>query len=202
MPGSAAAQAPATPALPKLPVYGEVGLGFGQTLFRGATKAKLSQALGGSFRSGSGYNLMAGFYAAPAAWQGLGVGARIRGTFGTPGPAANNGDEYIFNYYNLAATAKYYPGGEFNRGFYGRGSLGFGQFTSKRLNDAARSYAHQYAIGSSVMLGAGYTLRRSSGLGLSLEAEYEHASRNGTVDQVGDVRFGSGQLGLNVIVSF
>lgn len=198
---TAAVAGPLAAQTQKLPVYGELGLGVGHTLFRGDTKAYLRQALGGNgFDPGLGNNLMMGFYVAPEGWRGLGLGSRIRGTFGTP-RRGDAGDRYIFNYYNLALSAKYYPSGRFSRGLYGRGSLGFGQFTTKRFNDDARLYAHQYGIGRSVMLGAGYTLpfRRSA---LSLEAEWESSNRTGTVNGVGDVTFRSGQLGLNLTLSF
>ncbi len=198
---AAAATGPLAAQTQKLPVYGEVGLGAGQTLFRQTTKANLRQALGGNgFDPGLGNNPTMGFYVAPKGWRGLGVGSRIRGTFGVPANG-NGGDRYIFNAYNLALSAKYYPSGQFNRGLYGRGSLGFGQFTTKRFNEGNRSYTHQYAIGSSLMLGTGYTfpLRRSA---LSLEAEWESSSRTGTVNGVGDVTFRSGQFGCHLIVSY
>lgn len=185
----------------KLPVYGEIGLGIGQTLLRGDTKSRLQEALGGSgFGTGIGNNVSMGFYVAPENWRGLGIGSRIRGTFGTP-TNGDGGNQYIFNYYNLALSAKYYPGGQFNKGLYGRGSVGFGQFTAKRLLESGNQYMHQYAIGSSVMLGAGYTFRgRRSGL--SIEGEWELSSRNGTVNGIGEVAFRSGQLGLNLILSY
>lgn len=86
----------------KLPVYGEIGLGVGQTLFGNGTRASLQKALGGGgFDPGTGNNVMMGFYVAPQNWHGLGVGSRIRGTFGTP-VKGDAGDQYIFNYYNLA----------------------------------------------------------------------------------------------------
>jgi hypothetical protein len=187
----------------KSPLYGEVGLGIGQTLFGNDTKAKLQQALGGGgFDPGTGNNISMGFYVAPEKWRGLGIGSRIRGTFGAP-VDGSGGDSYIFNYYNLALSAKYYPSGQFSKGLYGRGSFGFGQFTTKRLNEgnANKTYDHQYALGTSLMVGAGYTFpfRRTS---LSVEAEWESSSRTGTVDKVGDVNFRSGQLGLNVILGF
>lgn len=81
----------------KSPVYGEVGLGVGQTLFASDTKAKLQQALGGSgFDPGTGNNVSMGFYVAPEKWRGLGIGSRIRGTFGAP-VDGSGGDSYIFN---------------------------------------------------------------------------------------------------------
>lgn len=185
----------------KLPIYGEIGLGFGQTLFFGDMKTQLRAAYGGAFEPGTGNNLMMGFYVSPARWKGFGLGSRIKGTFGTS-VKGENGDSYIFNYYNLALTAKYYAfSREFNKGLYMRGSAGFGQMTTKRVNEATKLYKHQYAIGSSLMAGVGYTVafRKTT---LSFEAEFEYSSRNGTIDGTGDATFQSGQLGANVILSF
>jgi len=82
-------------------------LGWGQTLFFGDMKEKLAESYGGTFDPGIGNNLMVGFYLASENWKGLGIGSRIEGTFGTS-VKGTNGDSYIFNYYNLAITAKYY----------------------------------------------------------------------------------------------
>lgn len=185
----------------KLPVYGEFGVGFGQTLFFGDMKAKLIQSYGGSFSPGIGNNLMMGFYIAPDTWKGLGLGSRIKGSFGTS-VKGDNGDSYIFNYYNLALSAKYYAlSKEFNKGLYIRGSIGFGQFTTKRVNEATQLYRHQYAIGSSIMAGAGVTIPIKK-LRLSVEAEFDYSHRNGTIDGKGTVGYQSGQMGGNIILSF
>ncbi len=100
-------------------------------------------------------------------------------------------------------SVKYYPFSRtYNRGFYGRGSLGFGQFTAKRLNETVQEYRHQYGIGSTLMLGAGYSIP-SKRTRLSFEAEFENSSRNGTVSGVGDgVVFRSGPLGLNTCFTY
>ncbi len=185
----------------KLPVYGEFGLGWGQTLFFGDMKSQLNQSYGGSFNPNIGNNLMMGFYIAPVSWNGLGIGSRIKGTFGTS-VEGDNGDSYIFNYYNLAISAKYYAlSGEFNKGLYARGSLGFGQFTTKRINEATNLYKHQYAIGTSLMGGIGYTLPFKK-TALSFEAEFDYSNRNGTIDGKGDAGYQSGQIGANIILSF
>ncbi|MEL6592079.1 MAG: hypothetical protein AAFQ68_18435, partial [Bacteroidota bacterium] len=166
------------------------------------TQSQLGAALEGSFEPGSGNNLMAGFYVAPQSWRGLGLGTRIHGTFGTP-ISGTNQSEYVFNYYNLALSAKYYPfSQQFNQGLYLRGSIGFGQMTAKRLDESRLTYVHQYAIGTSLTGNVGYTvrLRRTA---VSLEAHYEYANRNGTVTGEGDgVTFVSGQIGANLILSF
>ena len=196
-----AATATAQKTATKNPVYAEVGVGINQTLYFGNTRAKLAQALGGSAKAGTGNNILAGFYVAPQQWRGLGVGSRISGSFGAP-VKGDFGDEYIFNYYNLALAAKYYGlSREFGRGLYLRGSAGFGQLTTKRFNEKVNFYRHQYALGTSLMGGVGYTVLLK-GWSLGLEAEVEWASRAGTVDGVGSQAFKSGQVGVNVIVGF
>lgn len=185
----------------KSPVYAEFGLGWGQTLFFGDMQEKLAESYGGSFDPGIGNNLMMGFYVVPEKWQGLGLGSRIKGTFGTS-VTGDLGDQYIFNYYNLAISAKYYPISKvFNTGLYVRGSIGFGQFTSKRVNEATNLYKHQYAIGSSFMGGLGWTFPVGKSM-LSLETEFDFSSRNGTIDGLGEAQYRSGQIGGNIILSF
>jgi len=185
----------------RAPVYGELGIGFGQTQFMGDIQTRLAQSLGGSFSPGTGGNLLMGFHVAPERWRGLGVGTRIKGTFGSS-RRGDLGDDYIFNFYNLGASAKYYPiSRTFNRGLYTRGGLGFGQMTTKRLNEATRLYQHQYAIGTTLTLGTGYTLP-FRGRGVSVEVEYERSSRSGTINNIGSASFRSGQLGANLVLSF
>lgn len=182
-------------------IYGEFGLGTGQTLFFGDMKSKLFQSYGGSFSPGIGNNVIMGFYVAPERWKGLGIGTRIKGTFGTS-VKGDNGDSYIFNYYNLAVSAKYYALSKtFNKGFYVRGSWGFGQFTTKRVNEATKLYKHQYAIGSSLMGGIGFTIPLKK-MSLSIETEFDYSSRTGTINGIGGSSYQSGQLGGNIILSF
>ncbi|MGF1639102.1 MAG: hypothetical protein ACFCUU_18645 [Cyclobacteriaceae bacterium] len=183
-------------------VFGEFGLGFGQTIFNADISARLIKAYGGNFSPGIGNNLMMGFYLAPETWKGFGLGSRIKGTFGTP-VKGDFGDDYIFNYYNLALTAKYYPvSREFNKGFYTRASVGFGQMTTKRVNESANIFKHQYAIGSTLMAGLGYTFPLGKSTALSIESEFEYSSRGGTIDGVGEATFISSQIGANIILSF
>jgi hypothetical protein len=185
----------------KTRIYGEIGLGAGQTTINTASKGMLEQALGGTFEPSVGSNLMMAFYISPEKWKGFGVGSRIQGTFGSPTSGTNN-SEYFFNYYNLSLAAKYFLlSKEFNKGVYVNGSVGFGQFTAKRSNEAANEYQHQFAIGTSLMGGIGYTFPFKKNA-LSIEMQYEYANRNGTVDGIGDVSFTSGQIGGNIILSF
>ncbi len=185
----------------KTRIFGEIGLGAGQAIINTSTKNSLETALGGTFEPSIGNNLMMAFYVSPENWKGLGVGSRIHGTFGSPASGTNN-SEYVFNYYNLALAAKYFVlSREFNKGLYLNGSLGFGQFTAKRLNEATNEYQHQYAIGTSLMGGLGYTFPFKK-TALSVEVQYENANRNGTVTRKGELSFQSGQIGGNIILSF
>ncbi len=126
----------------KMCIYGEIGLGGGQATINSATKQVIKKSLGGGFEPGIGNNLLMAFYIAPQNWKGLGIGARIQGTFGLP-VIGDFGDRYVFNYYNLALAAKYFiVSHEFNKGLHVNGSVGFGQLTTKRLNDNIKAYQH------------------------------------------------------------
>ncbi len=185
----------------KRTVYGEVGFGFGQTLFFGNMTNNLVQSYGGSFKPGVGYNLLMGFYVAPDRWRGLGVGARMKGTFGTS-VKGDFDDSYIFNYYNASITAKHYLFSlTFNKGIYARSGVGFGQFTTKRVNEATKLYKHQYALGVSLQGGVGYTWQRKN-TAISVEAEFEYATRGGTADGIGDLQYQTGQIGINALIAF
>jgi hypothetical protein len=185
-------------------VYGEVGLGFGQTLFFGDLRAKLRAAIGAAdFTPNRGGNYIIAFYVAPDRWRGLGLGARGK-VFGAGGAQGDSGEEYFFNYYHTGISAKYYPlTRQFNKGLYVRASYGPGQLTAKRDDqDEARTFRHQFAVGSTLLGGVGYTLPlgRNS---LSFEVEVERARRNGTISGVGDDQvFRSGQVGANVVMTF
>jgi hypothetical protein len=182
-------------------VYSEVGLGFGQTAYYGDTQANLRQAIGGTSEAGRGSNIMAAFYIVPDSWKRLGLGTRIKGTFGAP-VKGEGGFDYIFNYYNLGVSAKYYPFSEqYDNAFYLRGGIGFGQMTTKRFDESQNIYVHQYALGLTQTVSVGYSYPLNS-YSLGLEIEYEASQRNGTVNGVGLRNFSSGQLGANLYVSF
>lgn len=185
----------------KLPVYGEFGLGFGQTLFMSETKTQIRSALGGTFDPGVTGNLSMAFYYAPEKWKGLGLGSRIKGS-AAGSVIGDFGDSYFFNYYNLSFSAKYYAfSGQFNRGLYARASVGFGQLTSKRANEVTNNYVHQFAVGSTLTGSIGYSFPFNKSA-ISIEAEFESSSRSGTINGLGEQSIRSGQAGINVIYSF
>lgn len=80
----------------KLPVYGELGIFFGQTLFTKKTKSQLRQALRGTFDSGIVSNIIITVYCAPEKWKGFGIGSRIKGAV-VVSVKGDFGDSYFFN---------------------------------------------------------------------------------------------------------
>lgn len=182
-------------------IYGELGFGAGQTIIANETKSHLKASLGGSFEPVIAGNLSTAFYYAPSNWKGLGIGTRLMWS-GGPGAVGQNGDDYFFNYYNFSVSAKYYALSQtFNKGLYLRLSLGTGQLTTKRANDASNSFTHQFAIGNTISGNIGYSFPFGKNT-ISLEAHLETSSRSGTINGVGDKTLISGQIGANLVYSF
>jgi hypothetical protein len=188
----------------RIPVYGEFGFGYGQTLFFDDVRTKLSQSIqAGDFTPNTGFNTVLAFYVAPEEWRGFGLGARAKVFAATPANGTQN-ERYFFNYYHAGFSGKWYAlSQKFNEGAYLRGVLGFGQLTAKRDNSPAKQeFLHQFAVGSTFLGGLGWTFSVGS-VGVSIEAEFETSLRNGTVTGVGDNQlFRSGQIGLNCLISF
>ncbi len=182
-------------------IYGEFGFGTGQTIIANETKSYLRTALGGSFEPVFAGNLATAFYYAPSTWKGLGIGTRLMWS-GGPGAVGENGDDYFYNYYNFSFSAKYYAlSRTFNKGLYLRLSLGTGQLTTKRANEASNSFIHQFAIGNTISGNIGYSFLVGKNA-ISLEGHFERSSRSGTINGLGDKTLRSGQIGANIIYSF
>jgi len=182
-------------------IYGEFGFGTGQTIIANETKTHLRTALGGSFEPVFAGNLTTAFYYAPSKWKGLGLGTRLMWS-GGPGAVGENGDDYFFNYYNFSLSAKYYAlSRTFNKGLYLRLSVGTGQLTTKRANEASNSFIHQFAIGNTISGNIGYSFPGGKNA-ISLEGHIESSSRSGTINGLGDKNLRSGQIGANIIYSF
>ncbi len=179
-------------------IYGELGFGAGQTIISNDTKSHLKAALGGSFEPVVAGNLSTAFYYAPSNWKGLGVGTRFMWS-GGPGAVGQNGDDYFFNYYNFSVSAKYYAlSRTYDKGLFLRLSLGTGQLTTKRANDAANSFTHQFAIGNTISGNIGYSVPLGKN-SIGLEAHIETSTRSGTINGLGDRSLRSGQIGANII---
>lgn len=187
----------------KLPVYGAVSIGYGNTFFAGTLATKETTNDGRGFGRNQGNTLATWFYVAPANWKGLGVGTGIKGFFATPNDGGNN-ETYLFNYYHVGLGVRYYTSRVFNKGFNLKTSFGIGQMTEKTRFNATKVYEHQFAIGTTLLGGVGYSIpvfkKRAA---LLLDLEYEMSSRRGDVTGVGeDQPFRNSHVSFNVGLGF
>lgn len=188
----------------KVPIYGNINIGYGNTFFRGRLREKEERNDQRGYGRNQGNTAAVFFYAAPEKWKGLGVGAGVKGFFATPN---NGGDDetYFFNYYHVGVGAKYYLlSRTFNKGLFLKSSAGFGQMTEKTRFNATRVYEHQFAIGTTVLGGFGYSFPVGKGhTALNVDFDYENSSRRGDVTGLGeDQTFQNSHVSLNVGVTF
>ncbi len=192
------------PTAAKLPVYGTVSIGYGNTFFSGTLAEKETINDGRGYGRNQGNTLATWFYVAPTRWKGLGVGTGIKGFFATP----NNGDNsetYLFNYYHVGVGAKYYLfSRQFNKGFALKSSFGIGQMTEKTKFNATRTYEHQFAIGTTLLAGFGYSIpvfrKRSA---LNIDFDFETSNRRGDVTGIGENQpFKNKHVSLNIGLGF
>jgi hypothetical protein len=188
----------------KLPVYGNISIGYGNTFFYGSLAEKETINDGRGFGRNQGNTLATFFYVASPSWKGFGLGTGIKGFFATPNNGGNN-ETYLFNYYHVGLGAKYhFLTRTFNKGLYAKSSFGFGQMTEKMRYNDTKQYEHQFAIGTTVLAGIGYAvpvLRQKAAL--TVDLEFEYASRRGDVSGVGeDQRFQNSHVSINVGIGF
>jgi hypothetical protein len=188
----------------KIPVYGTISIGYGNTFFSGrlAEKETINDSRG--YGRNQGNTLMTWFYVAPQRWKGLGIGTGLKGFFATPNNGGND-ETYLFNYYHVGLGAKYYPFSRvFNRGFSLRSNFGIGQMTEKTKFNATQTYEHQFAIGRTVLLGVGYSIPVfKKKAALNIDFDYENSSRRGDVTGLGENQsFRNSHVSLNIGLGF
>ncbi|MEO1217265.1 MAG: hypothetical protein AAFY45_27305 [Bacteroidota bacterium] len=189
----------------KLPIYGHVAIGYGNTFFYGTLAEKETINDGRGFGRNQGNTLSTFFYVSPEKWNGLGIGSGVKGFFATPNNGGNN-ETYLFNYYHVGVGLKYHPfSNQFNKGFYTKVNFGFGQMTEKmRYNDENR-YEHQFAIGTTILGGLGYAfpIGKSQKAAINIDLEAEYSSRRGDVTGLGeDQQFQNSHISINFGLSF
>lgn len=115
----------------KLPIYGNISIGYGNTFFYGKLSEKETINDSRGFGRNQGNTLATFFYVAPQSWKGLGVGTGVKGFFATPNNGGDN-ETYLYNYYHVGVGARYYfLSRTFNKGLNLKSSAGFGQMTEK-----------------------------------------------------------------------
>lgn len=182
-----------------MPVYGNVALGYGNTFFYGTLADKETVNDGRGFGRNQGFTLSTFFYVSPESWKGLGIGSGVKGFFATPNNGGDN-ETYLFNYYHVGLGLKYYPfSGTFNKGFCVKSNFGFGQMTEKTKFNSTKTYEHQFAIGTTLLGGIGYSLPLNKGkLAFNIDLEAEYSNRRGDVTGKGeDQRFQNSHVSMN-----
>lgn len=198
------AQSNQTSQLAKLPVYGNISIGYGNTFFYGRLSDKETINDGRGFGRNQGNTLATFFYVAPARWKGLGIGTGIKGFFATPNNGGDN-ETYLFNYYHVGVGAKYYfLSKTFNKGLHVKSSFGFGQMTEKMRYNSTKTYEHQFAVGTTLLGGIGYSfpiLKKKAAF--NVDFDFEYSSRRGDVTGIGENQsFQNSHVSLNIGLGF
>jgi hypothetical protein len=191
---------------PKLRVYGEASYGAGLHLFSGRLQRDFDARVDSGFTDNRFGNVFsAGFFVVPERTPNFGFGFAMKGTFGAPAERKADKAQFFFNGYSVNVAAKWFPfEKQFNKGWLLRGQLGFGQFLQKTRLPKQNIYEHQYAIGSSALIGTGYAFPvGKSDRAIIVEAQLEYNSRQGDQTRVGEkLNFTYGQASLNIGYSF
>ena len=189
----------------KTPIYAQVALGYGNTFFYGALSEKETVNDDRGFGRNQGSTLSTFFYAAPDKWKGLGIGSGVKGFFASPNEGGDN-ETYFFNYYHVGLGLKYYPfSKKFNDGFSVKTNIGFGQMTEKTKFNNTQTYEHQFAIGTTLLGGFGYSipLGKKKRTSFIIDFEAEYSTRRGDVTGVGEnQRFENSHVSINLGVGF
>ncbi|MBC7867459.1 MAG: hypothetical protein H7X88_07985 [Gloeobacteraceae cyanobacterium ES-bin-316] len=188
----------------KVPVFGNVAVGYGNTFFSGTLSEKETVNDGRGFGRNQGSTLSSFFYVAPERWKGLGIGSGIKGFFATPNNGGDN-ETYFFNYYHVGVGLKYYPfSKKFNQGFCVKTNAGIGQMTEKMRYNNTKTYDHQFAVGTTLLGGFGYSIPTNKGrTAINIDFEAEYSNRRGDVSGKGeDQRFQNSHVSMNFGIGF
>lgn len=188
----------------KLPVYANFSIGYGNTFFSGRLGDKETINDERGYGRNDGFTLATFFYYAPSKWKGFGMGTGIKGFFATPnvgGP--NDSEEYLFNYYHVGLGAKYHFSKKFNEGLFLKTSIGFGQMTEKTRFLEENRFEHQFAVGTTILGGVGYSFPINSKVSFNVDLDYEFSNRRGDVTGEGqDMNFRNSHVSLNFGIGF
>lgn len=189
----------------KVPVYAHVAIGYGNTFFQGTLSEKETINDQRGFGRNQGSTLSTFFYAAPENWKGLGIGSGVKGFFASPNEGGDN-ETYLFNYYHVGLGLKYYPfSKQFNKGFSIKANFGFGQMTEKTKFNNTQTYEHQFAVGTTLLGGFGYSvpIGKQKTTSFNIEFEAEYSNRRGDVTGVGeDQDFENSHVSINFGIGF
>lgn len=160
----------------------------------------------GSYSSASGWQISTGFYAPIRKVRGLMAGANFTTALTGSQPSDGGYEEgYYFNYLSGGLGIKYYPFSTNN--LYFKGDAGIGSvFTKNRFLNAQKeqNFFHQFGVGNSFGLGAGYTFTpfKNKKTGVEVSALYQHYNTRVEVNGIGNDNWQFGSLNFQVGLVF
>jgi hypothetical protein len=175
--------------------------GYGITIFGAGLKEK---ADAGNFSSSGGGLASLAAYRKFKKINNLNLGIKYK-SLGAGPAKGDNGQEMFFNYWGAALSSKYFPFDKnAEKGIYLQGDYFFvSQFTQKYRTTVNKNFDHQFAIGNSFVIGAGYDFPVGNGQAmLTIGIEYEMSNRKGEVTGIGDKTFENANLGIMAGVKF
>lgn len=184
----------------KLPVYGSVSVGYGNTFFGGVLSDKEERNDQRGFGRNDGVTLSTFYYWAPEKLRGLGIGGGIRAFVARPNEGDNR-ETYTYNYFHAGIGVRnYFMTRRFNEGLFVVANVGWGQGTEKYSFATTNTHEFQNASGITFLGGIGYAIplgnRRSA---LNLDLSYEYSNRNADVTGGADpVDYINSQVSFNV----
>lgn len=182
--------------------FAEVGIGFAKSEFYGRLEEGDEMRDAQGFSPNVGGTLSFAFYQR-AGWASprLYLGGRFKVQVATP-TSGDGPEEYFFNHYYGGVSARYYPFQRERAGLYAQLDLTYGQFTEKLRNTTADRADHQFAVGPGVLGAIGYAIPVGGARRLGLQFYVQRNTGQGDVDGEGEVTFGYGALGAEVVLGF
>jgi hypothetical protein len=174
--------------------YGEFKTGYGITQFFTGLNERFEN---GNFGTGGGGLSSIAAYRKFKKINHLHLGLKFKAQGAAPSEG-DNGEEMFFNFWGVGLSTKYFTLNKASsKGIYLRGDYNFvSQFTQKYTNSQAPEFDHQSALGSAFTLGLGYQYPLKKRYALVPSVEYDWASRQGEVNDIGEVQFRNGNLGF------
>ena len=192
------------PTKKKLPVYGAVNVGYGNTFFRGYLSEQETINDSRGFGRNDGYTFSTFYYWAPKAFLGLGIGTGLKGMLARPNKGGDN-ETYSYNYYNVGIGIKdYFITKRFNEGFAFKASVGYGPANERMKFGNTNTYEFQNANGFTYLGGFGYAIPfKNSNAAFNIDFDYEYSSKNANITgNPNTVKFTTHHVSLNVGVIF
>ena len=188
----------------KLPVYGSISAGYGNTFFGGVLSEKEEINDQRDFGRNDGITLATFYYWAPEKLRGLGIGTGIKAFVARPNEGANQ-ETYRYNYYHIGIGIRdYFLTKRFNEGLCFKTSFGWGQGTEKYSYGDSDTHDFQNATGYTMLGGFGYAIPLgNSKSALNLDLEYEYSNRNADITgNTSPVKYINSQVSFNVGLVF